>query len=36
MRTRHEYVCGTRGSGIAFSVTDVLWMSLVRGMRGLV
>ena len=24
----------TRGSGIMFSETDVLWMSVVRGMRG--
>ena len=26
--------CGTRGSGIVSSAADVLWMSLVRGMRG--
>ena len=25
---------GTRGSGIVSSATDVLWMSVVRGMRG--
>ena len=27
-------VGGTRGSGIASSTSDVLWMSVVRGMRG--
>ena len=27
-------VCGTRGSGIVFSTADVLWMILVREMRG--
>ena len=25
---------GTRGSGIVFSAADMLWMSVVRGMRG--
>ena len=25
---------GTRGSGIMSSAADVLWMSVVRGMRG--
>ena len=25
---------GTRGSGIVSSAADVLWMSVVRGMRG--
>ena len=28
------YVGGTRGSGIVYSVADMLWMSVVRGMRG--
>ena len=28
------HVGGTRGSGIVSSAADVLWMSLVRGMRG--
>ena len=28
------HVGGTRGSGIVSSVADVLWMSVVRGMRG--
>ena len=27
-------VYGTRGSGIMSSAADVLWMSVVRGMRG--
>ena len=27
---------GTRGSGIVSSAADVLWMSVVRGMRGVV
>ena len=27
------HVSGTRGSGIVCSATDVLWMSVVRGMR---
>ena len=27
------YVGGTRGSGIVSSAADVLWMSVVRGMR---
>ena len=30
----HEYVSGTRGSGIVSSAADVLGMSVVRGMRG--
>ena len=28
------HVGGTRWSGIVSSTTDVLWMSVVRGMRG--
>ena len=28
------HVDGTRGSGIVFSAAHVLWMSVVRGMRG--
>ena len=28
------HVGGTRGSGILSSAADVLWMSVVRGMRG--
>ena len=28
------HVGGTRGSGIVSSSADVLWMSVVRGMRG--
>ena len=28
------HVGGTRGSGILSSAADVLWMSAVRGMRG--
>ena len=28
------HVGGTCGSGIVFSEADVLWMSVVRGMRG--
>ena len=28
------HVPGTRGSGIVLSAADVLWMSVVRGMRG--
>ena len=31
---RHEYVDGTRGSGIVSIAADVLRMSVVRGMRG--
>ena len=27
-------MCGTRGSDIVSSAADVLWMSVVRGMRG--
>ena len=27
-------MCGTRGSGIVSNAADVLWMSVVRGMRG--
>ena len=30
----HEHVGGTRGSGIVSRAADVLWMSVVRGMRG--
>ena len=30
----HEYVCGTCGSGIVSSATDVIGMSVVRGMSG--
>ena len=30
----HEYVGGTRGSGIVPSAADVLGISLVRRMRG--
>ena len=28
------HVGGTRGSGIVSCTADVLWMSVVRGMRG--
>ena len=28
------HVGGSRGSGIVSSAADVLWMSVVRGMRG--
>ena len=28
------HMCGTRGSGIVSSASDVLWMSVVCGMRG--
>ena len=28
------HVNGTRGSGIVSGAADVLWMSVVRGMRG--
>ena len=28
------HVGGTRGSGIVSNAADVLWMSVVRGMRG--
>ena len=28
------HVGGIRGSGIVSSAADVLWMSVVRGMRG--
>ena len=28
------HVCGTRGSDIVSSAADLLWMSVVRGMRG--
>ena len=31
----HEYVGGTRGSGIVHCVGYVLGMSVVRGMRGI-
>ena len=30
----HNNVDGTWGSGIVSSAADVLWMSVVRGMRG--
>ena len=30
------YVGGTHGSGIVSSADDVLWMNVVRGMRGVV
>ena len=30
-----EHVRGTRGSCIVTSAADVLWMSVVRGMRGI-
>ena len=29
-----RYVGGIRGSGIVSSAADVLWMSVVHGMRG--
>ena len=29
------HVGGTRGSGIVSSAADVLWISVVRGMRGI-
>ena len=29
----HEYVSGTCGSGIVYSATDMLGMSVVHGMR---
>ena len=32
----HEWVGGTRSSCIVSSAADVLWMSVVRGMRGVV
>ena len=28
------HVGGTRGSGVVSSAADVIWMSVVRGMRG--
>ena len=28
------HVCSTRGSGIVSGAADVLWMSVVRGMKG--
>ena len=28
------HVCGTRGSANVSSAADVLWMNVVRGMRG--
>ena len=28
------HVCGTRDSGILYNTADVLWMSVVRWMRG--
>ena len=30
------HVAGTRGSGIVSDAVNVLWMSVVRGMRGVV
>ena len=30
----HTHVGGTRGSGILSSAADVLWISVVRGMKG--
>ena len=30
----YVHVGGTRGSGIVSSAADVLWMSVVRGIRG--
>ena len=30
----HEYMGGTRGSVIVTKAADVLWMRVVRGMRG--
>ena len=35
MSAGHESVCGTRGSGIVSRAADVLWMSVVRGVRGI-
>ena len=32
--TGHVYVGGTRGSGIASSAADVLWMSVMRRGEG--
>ena len=32
----HEYVGGTRGSGFVSSAADVLGISVVRGIRGVV
>ena len=29
-----RYVGGTHGLGIVYSAADMLWMSVVRGMRG--
>ena len=34
MSTGHEYVGGTRDSGIVPNASDVIGMSVVRGMRG--
>ena len=31
---RAGHVCSTRGSGIVSSTANVLWMSVVHGMRG--
>ena len=28
------HVGGTRGSGIVYGAADVLWMSVVRGVKG--
>ena len=33
MSTKHEYVGGTRGSGIVSNAVDVLGMSVVRGRK---
>ena len=33
MSAGHEYVGGTRGSGIVSSAADVLGISVLRGMR---
>ena len=30
----HEHMGGTRGSSVVSSAADVLWVSVVRGMRG--
>ena len=34
MSAWHEYVGGTRGSGMVSSAADVLGLNVVRGMRG--
>ena len=33
INTGHDYMGGTRGSGIVFNATDVLGMSVVRGIK---